>query len=164
MKKTPGMTTRFKLPPRIRNKRITGGDFKARMALTDRIAELPGIDTIERNDEAVPCRVDIYLRRKSTAGGLKRKPIRLLCSLDRESVTVRRLDRWGRYQVLSNGWGRLVDDRVCVNLPRDRKELESVWRIVLRAYNRLFDPSAPEPGSQTVSTWDWPKFSRTSLQ
>ena len=164
MKDTVRMTTRFKLPARIRNKRNTAGDFEARIALADRIADLPGIETIERNNEAVPSRVDIYLRRESTDRGLKRKPPRLLCSLDRESVTVSGLDRWGRYQVLASGWGRLVDDLVCVDLPRDRKELEAVWSIVQRAYNRLYDSSAQEPGSLVLSTWDWPKFSRTSLQ
>jgi hypothetical protein len=32
------------------------------MALIERIADLPGIETIERNDETIPRRVDIYLR------------------------------------------------------------------------------------------------------
>ena len=164
MKNTARMTTRFNLPARIRNKRNTADDFGARIALADRIADLPGIETIERNDEAVPSRIDICLRRKGTDRGLKSKSARLLCSLDRENVTVSGLDRWGRHHVLACGWGRLVGDRVSVYLPRDRKELETVWSILQRAYNRRYDPSAPEPGSLTVSIWDWPKFSRTSLQ
>ena len=164
MKKTARTTTRFKLPARIRNKRNIAGDFQARVALEDRIAALPGVETIERNDNAAPARVDIFLRRESTDRGLKRRPLRLLCSLGNDTVIVSGLDRWDRYQALSCGWGRLVDDLVCVYLPRDRNELETVWRIVLRAYDALFDSSAPEPGSLIVSTWDWPRFSRTSLQ
>ena len=164
MDNTARLTTRFKLPGRIRNQRNTADDFEARMALADRIADLPGIETIERADDTVPCRLDVYLRRECPDRALKNKPARLFCSLDRDSVTVRGLDRWGRSQVLSCGWGRLVDDRVCVYLPRDRKELEAVWSIVHRAYDSFFDSPEPEPGSIVLSTWDWPKFSRTSLQ
>jgi hypothetical protein len=158
------MTTRLKLPARIRNKRNTAGDFEARMALADRIADLPGIEIIERSVATAPCRIDIYLRRAGTNGKPKGKPACLFCSLDRESATVSGLDEWSRYQVLSNGWGKLDDELVCVYLPRDRKELETVWLIVQRAHSNLFDASLPEPGSLTVSTWDWPEFSRTSLQ
>jgi hypothetical protein len=112
----------------------------------------------------VPCRLDIYLSHAGTNRGPQGQPALLLCSLDRESVTVSGLDQWNRYQVLSYGWGKLVDDRVRVFLPRDRRELEIVWLIVQSAHSRLFDASVPETGSMTLSTWDWPKFSRTSLQ
>ena len=164
MKNKARLTTRFKLPTRIRNKRNTADDLEARMALADRIADLPGIETIERADDSVPCRIDVYLRRECPDRALKRKPARLFCSPDRDSVMVRGLDRWGRHQVLSCGWGTLVDERVCVYLPRNRKELEAVWSIVHRAYISFFDLSEPEPGSIVLSTWDWPKYSRTSLQ
>jgi len=46
------MTTRLRLPARIRNKRNTADDFEARIAPADRIAELPGIEIIERSDDA----------------------------------------------------------------------------------------------------------------
>jgi len=164
MEETTTLTTRFKLPARIRNKRNTAADFEARMALADRIADLPGIETIERADDTVPSRIDVYLRREYSARVFKSRPARLFCSLDRDSVTVNGLDRWGRHQVLSCGWGTLVDELVCIHLPRDRKELDAVWSIVHRAYNSFFDSSEPEPGSIVLSTWDWPKYSRTSLQ
>jgi hypothetical protein len=49
------MTTRHRLPVRIRNKRNTANDFEARIAPADRIADLPGIEIIERrNDASVP--------------------------------------------------------------------------------------------------------------
>jgi hypothetical protein len=164
MKNPAKMAARFKLPARLRNKPTTARHFEARIALADRIADLPGVATIERNGDTVPCRIDIYLRRGGRDRGLKRQPARLLCSLDRDSIAVNGLDQWDRYQVLSRGWGRLVDNLVSVHLPRDRKELETVWSIIKTAYDRNFESSAPEPDSVTVSTWDWPKFSRTSLQ
>lgn len=164
MAKPTRKPARFKLPPRIRSERGTQDDFAARMALIDRIADLPGIETIERNDDNVPCRVEIYLRREASHRVLKRKPARQLCSLDCKGVTVNGLDRWARYQVLTNHWGTLVDDRVCVCLPRDRKELEVVWSVIRRAYDRLFEPMITDSGSLVLATWDWPKASRTSLQ
>ena len=164
MAKTTGNPARFKLPARIRNKRKTPGDFSARVALIDRIADLPGIETVERNDETTPCRVEIYLRREASDRVLKRKAAQMLCSLDCNGVFLNGLDRWERYQVLANGWGKLVDHEVCVYLPRDSHELEVVWGIFRRAYDRLFGPLTSEAGSLVISTWDWPRFSRTSLQ
>lgn len=164
MAKTTRKPARFKLPARIRNKRTASDNFAARMALVDRIADLPGIETVERNEDTTPCRVEVYLQREASDRVLKRKPAQLLCGLDRNGVTVSGLDRWARYQVLANGWGKLTDDRVFVHLPRDAKEVEIVWSIIRRAYDRLFGPMTPEAGSLVVSTWDLPRFSRTSLQ
>ena len=158
------LPTRFKLPARIRIRRNKSGSLDARMALIDRIADLPGIETVERNEETIPRRVDIYLRRESADRVLRRKAARPLCSLDCTSVTVSGLDRWARYQVMANGWGKLIDDRVRVCLPRDEKELEIVWSVIRRAYDRLFGPSTPEAVALVVATRDRPKFSRTSLQ
>ncbi len=164
MEKTARLSSRFKLPTRIRNKRNTARHFEARMALADRIAGLPGIETVERTDDMVPSRIDVYLRREGSARMFKSRQARLFCSLNCDSVIVSGLDRWGQHQVLSCGWGTLIDELVCIHLPRDHKELDSVWNIVHRAYKNFFDSSGPEPGSIVLSTWDWPKYSRTSLQ
>ena len=164
MAKTTNTSARFNLPARIRNKRKTPGDFSARLTLIDRIADLPGIETVERNDETIPRRVEIYLRRETSDRALKRKAAPMLCSLDCNGVFLNGLDRWERYQVLAKGWGKLVDHEVCIFLPRDGHELEIVWGVVQRAYDRLFGPLTPEAGSLVISTWDWPRFSRTSLQ
>ena len=164
MAKTAKKTDRFKLPARLRNKRRTPGDFSARVALVDRIADLPGIETVERNDETTPRRVEIYLQREASDRVLKRKAAPMLCSLDCNGVFLNGLDRWERYQVLAKGWGKLVGHEVCIYLPRDGHELEIVWGVIQRAYDRLFDPLTPESGSLVISTWDWPRFSRTSLQ
>jgi len=164
MTKTTKKAARLMLPARIRNKQKSAGDFAVRMALVDRIADLPRIETAERNDETVPGRVAIYLRREASDRVLKRRPAQLLCSLDCNGVTVGGLNRWERYQVLADGWGKLINDQVCVYLPRDRKEVEIVWSIIRRAYDRLSGPLIPEPGSLVISTWDLPRFSRTGLQ
>ena len=164
MARTTHTAKRFTLPARIRSARKSAGDFSARMALVDRIADLPGIETVECNDDSFPRRVEIFLRREASDRVLKRKAPRLLCGLDCDGVTVTGLSRWERHQVLANGWGKLVDDQVCVFLPRDHKELEIVWNVVQRAYDRLIGPGTLESGSLVISTWDWPRFSRTSLQ
>ena len=80
MKDTTEQMNRFKLPARIRNKPNTAGDFDARIALADRIAGLPGIETIERNDDSGSCRIDIYLRNGRMSLRPSRKPALLLCS------------------------------------------------------------------------------------
>jgi hypothetical protein len=164
MTKTSKKAARLTLPARIRNKQKSSGDFAARMALIDRIADLPGIETVERNDEDIPGRVEIYFRRETSDRVLKRKPARQLCCLDCNCVTVSGLSRWDTYQVLRNGWGKLVNDQVCVYLPRDHEELEIVWSVIRQAYCRFTGPPNPESGSVIVSTWDFPRFSRTSLQ
>ncbi|MDH3546894.1 MAG: hypothetical protein OEN22_07325, partial [Gammaproteobacteria bacterium] len=88
----------------------------------------------------------------------------LFCSLNRDGVVVTGLDRWARHKVISRGWGKLDFDRVFVFLPRDGRELDIVWKILQRAYHNLFSRSARLPEAHIVSTWDWPKFSRTTLQ
>ena len=164
MAKRTGKPARFKLPARIRSKRTAPTDFQSRMALADRIADLRGIETIERNDDTTPRRVDVYLQREARDRILMRRPAQLLCSLDCKGVTVNGLDRWERYQVVASGWGSLIDDQVCVCLPRDRKELEVVWSVIRRAHDRLAGPEKPQAGSLVISTWGLPEFSRTSLQ
>ena len=99
-------------------------------------------------------------RREASDRVLKRKAAKMLCSLDCSGVFLNGLDRWERYQVLAMGWGKLVDHEVCVYLPRDSKELEIVWNVIQRAYDRLMGPGFPEAGSLVVSTWDWPSWSR----
>jgi hypothetical protein len=153
MTKTSKKAARLTLPARIRNKQKSSGDFAARMALIDRIA-----------DEDIPGRVEIYFRRETSDRVLKRKPARQLCCLDCNCVTVSGLSRWDTYQVLRNGWGKLVNDQVCVYLPRDHEELEIVWSVIRQAYCRFTGPPNPESGTVMVSTWDFPRFSRTSLQ
>lgn len=162
MAKTTKLIARLKLRARIRNKRKTTGYFAARIALIERISGLPGIETFESNDQGSPGRVEIYLRGDDSDRALKRKPAPKICSLDFNGITVSGLNRWDRYQVLANGWGKLTNDQICVYLPRDHTELEIVWSVVRQAYNRLCGASSS--GSPEASTWNFPGFSRTSLQ
>ena len=155
---------RFRLPARIRTVRASSNEFAIKLALIDRIADLHGIETVERNNDSVPSQVDVYLSRYSTLPARKKLSPPLLCSVDNKGLTIAGLDSWARHQVISNGWGNLISDSVLVLLPRDDKELEVCWSIVQRAYDNLFNSAAPEPGRQLVSTWDWPKTSRTTLQ
>lgn len=154
----------FRLPARIRTVKASSDEFATKLALIDRIADLHGIETVERNNDTVPSHVDVYVSRRSTVPERKKSSAALLCSVSRKGLTIEGLDYWARHQVVSNGWGKLISDSVLVFLPRDNKELEVCWSIVQRAYNNIFDSSAPEPGRQLVSTWDWPKTSRTTLQ
>ena len=155
---------RFELTQRIRTENEFSRHLETRLALIDRIAGLPGIETVECRDDAVPCRVDVYLKRDSSMSLRERRPAPLFCSLGRDGIAVCGLDRWARHQVVSRGWGKLHVDEVLVFLPRNRRELDTVWKVVRRAYDNLFDPSAEVPGAHIVSTWDFPKFSRTTLQ
>lgn len=153
----------FKLRARIRNRRRESSDLRMRTELIDRIGDLRGIETVERRDDTVPCQVDVYLKRDASDRVRKVQSPPLLYSLNCQGVMVSGLDRWAQHQVLCGGWGKLIFDQVLVFLPRDNKELDVVWKILQRAYNNLYVPSARERGSQVLSTWDRPKFSRTIL-
>ena len=155
---------RFELTRRIRTETKFSSELDTRLALIDRIADLPGIETVERRADAVPWRVDVYLKRDSTRHLRERQPATLFCSLSRDGIAICGLDHWAKHQVVSRGWGKLDCDEVLVFLPRNGRELDTVWKLVRRAYDNLFDPSARIPGAHIVSIWDWPKFSRTTLQ
>ena len=155
---------RFELPPRIRAEKKPSDKLATRTALIDRIADLRGIETVQRRDNTVPCQVDVYLCQDSKVRRRGSELTPLFCSLNCDGVAVSGLDRWAQHKVISRGWGKLDADRVLVYLPRDRRELSIVWKILRRAHDNLFNPSDKLAGEQMVSTWDWPKFSRTTLQ
>jgi len=155
---------RFILPTRIRSKKTIATGIPVRLVLIDRIADLQGIETVERRDDTLPRQVDVYLKCDCADRGQKSQPPTLLCSLNCNGVLVGGLDPWAKHQVVSHGWGKLILNQVLIFLPRDNTELEVVWKIFRRAYENLFTPLAAEPGRQIVSTWDWPKFSRPTLQ
>ena len=138
--------------------------MKVRLDLIDRIADLQGIRVAERGDPAGPCQVDIHLGSHARLRPLSGGKSSLLCSLSREGITVYGLDRSARYQVLARGWGGLNRESVLVYLPRDGKELDAVWKNIKRAYDIRQSQPVGEVGTQVISTWDWPEFSRTSLQ
>jgi hypothetical protein len=164
MSDTAYAPARFKLPTRIRSRQRPAVELESRVNLIDRIADLQGIQVAMRKDDAIPCRVDVHLAPCNESRVTRIGEAALLCSVSRDGITVHGLDRWARYQVLARRWGGLNKDSVLVYLPRDDKELETVWQIIRRAYdNRQSVPEA-DIGAQVVSTRDVPIFSRTSLQ
>jgi len=134
------------------------------MALIDRIADLHGIETVECSGNTVPGQVNVYLKQGSTGRTRERQAPALFCSLNCNTVAVSGLDRRAEYQVIARGWGELALDHVNILLPRNTGELNVVWKILQRAYANLHVPSAGAAGAQIVSTWDYPKYSRTTLQ
>jgi hypothetical protein len=155
---------RFKLPIRSRPRQAAQVDLIARLELIDRVAELSGIHVNEHIDATVPCRVDVMLVARSSMRLHNKATQQKLCSLSCEGVTVYGLDKQARCEVVSRGWGELDLGAVRVGLPRDSKELESVWSIIKWAYDGKHISSDSEPGTHLAATWVWPKFSRTSLQ
>jgi hypothetical protein len=154
----------FELPHR---NRIANGDAREhemRMALADKITDLGGIEMVKRRDESVPGQVDVYVKRGSAARLGANHDVKLFCSLNSKGIIIRGLDRWAKHQVISRGWGKLIPGDVLIFLPRDSRELDVIWKVFERAYDNIYDPSVKASGAHIVSTWDWPQFSRTTLQ
>ena len=154
---------RSQMPTRIRAKRRSRDSLEVRLALADRIASLPGIETLEARPSAVPHRVDVWLRPPSAS--IRRQPEAVrLCSISRDGVIVHGLSDRDRHRIISRGWGRLRRNGVAVFLPRDKEELEVCWNILERAYHSLRDASAVAPQPKRALLGGLPRFSRTTLQ
>jgi len=153
---------RFNLPTRIRSKKPAPESLSARLALAERIAELPGTRT-EDHEVTLPCGVDVFLR-APTAAPRKLRPDILLCQVGSDGIRVHGLSAWERHQVVLRGWGRLSHSGVLLHLPRDLNELEVCWEVVLRAYNALTTAAPEARPVRTVRHMDMPRFSRTTLQ
>lgn len=154
----------FELPPRIRTGKKSSREQEMRMALADRIADLTGIEILKRRDESIPGQIDVYVRQDSTARSLANHDAKLFCSLNSKGIMIRGLDRWAKHQLISRGWGKLIPGDMLIFLPRDGEELDVIWKVLQRAYDNIYDPAAKTSGTHIVSTWDWPQFSRTTLQ
>ncbi len=154
---------RFQLPARLRNKHCATDGGLSRLTLTDRLAALPGIRTVENTSGTLPCSVTLYLSRQGS-GLRKQLPPRILCEISADAVTVYGLSNRDRHQVLSRGWGSLGQDRVQMFLPRDEAELEVCWRILQHAYCSILDFSARPPSMRYPNFGELPRFSRTTLQ
>ena len=155
---------RFRLPVRTRLAAAASGPLPAHLALAERIADLPGIDTIDSSADTLPRVVHVYLLCKGRPRTIRPGRGQLLCAISAEGVILNGLDRVRKHQVLSRGWGRLVEDAVLLFLPRNDEELETCWGILRSAYDSLFDASVASKGTVKVSMWDVPRFSRTTLQ
>jgi len=165
MATTASASSRPVLPHRAR---VTGeskqNSIPVRLALAARIAELPGIATVDVPGDASPAAVEIHLQRPASSLRDQLAPI-LLCRIDQAGIDVHGLDDRDHHQLLSRRWGRLGASYVQLWLPRDNEELEVCWSVVRRAYARLLD-IATNSQPDRISGWpkDRPRFSRTSLQ
>jgi hypothetical protein len=155
--------SQFQLPTRIRSKLAATDGSLARLALADRIAELPGIRTVENGSQALPSGVGVFLQDQS--GSIRKQlPPRLLCDISRDGIRVHGLSDPDRKRILSRGWGSLLHDSVLIFLPRDDAELEVCWSILQHAYSCLNTVSARPPSMRRAGFGELPRFSRTTLQ
>lgn len=154
---------RRQLPTRLRAKKNARDSLTVRLALADRIAALPGIETLEERPGAVPSRVDVYLRPPSASIRRRPEPVKL-CTISRNGIAVCGLSDRDRYWVLSRGWGRLCQNGVNVFLPRDIEELEVCWTILEQAYRSVYESSVTVAPPRIAWSDRLPKFSRTTLQ
>lgn len=153
----------YHLPSRIRARKASTDGFACRLALAERIAALPGIQTVEEATGTLPCRVDVYLQAPSTS--IRRQhDAQLLCTIGRDGIEVHGLREWHRHQVLRGGWGKLGRDHVLIFMPRDDEELDVCWAVLQCAHQCLLDISAMGPLVRKALSWELPRFSRTALQ
>jgi len=155
--------TLFQLPARSRSKQTSADVLSARLALAERISELPDIETVEDAEATVPWSVDVYVK-VPTRSLRKRQPPVLFCRIGRDGVGVYGLGNSDRHQALSRGWGKLARDSVTLHFPRDVTELDVCWDLLQRAYRSLIQSSAQSSPRRSVA-WagDLPSFSRTTL-
>jgi len=154
---------RYRLPARIRSKMAPDGGISFRLALADRIADLPGIQVVDDYTDTQPCSARIYLECPAVSSRNRPAPV-LLGSIRRHKLEIQGLNDWDKYQVLSSGWGKVRRDHVAIYLPRDDGELEVCWRILCRAYQSLSEALARIPRLAGATRWDLPRFSRETLQ
>jgi len=154
---------RYRLPARIRAKKAPAGGISFRLALADRIADLPNIQIVDDCHDDLPCSARIYL--ESPPFSLrKRPPPVLLGIIGCHEIEIHGITDWDKHQVLSAGWGKVGRDQVAIYLPRDDGELDICWGIFCRAYQSLFEALAKFPRVNGGTQWDPPRFSRTTLQ
>lgn len=132
---------RFRLPARIRTSIRPLPDFRPRLSLVDRIADMPGVVATEDSGSTVPRCVRVFLRPEVTSAK-DRAPDRLFCEISLDGILVHGLKSWDKHQVLSRGWGRSKKRNVLLHLPRDETELDVCWLILQRAYDFLIHAPA----------------------
>jgi len=147
----------------MRANQATGDSLGCRLALADRIADLPGISTVEEPGDSIPYRVRVCFQAASVSIRREQPPLPL-CTIGPDGIHLHALNEWDRHQVLRGGWGRLERDHVLLFLPRNDEELEVCWAMLQRAYGCLSAVSAVTPMVRVVSPWDLPRVSRTTLQ
>jgi hypothetical protein len=154
--------SRFILPFRVRVRQAPDDSMSARLSLADRIADLAGVETSEPEPASGSWAVDVCVRHP-VAPLRKQRPPMLLCRIASDGIVAYGLGNVDRHQVLSRGWGRLHRDGVLLFLPRGEDELETVWSILIRAYESLKCASAAAIPVRTAWFDELPIYSRTNL-
>ena len=155
---------RFQLPARIRIGSSAPQGVPMKQELTDRIARLPGVKMIHRSSDTPQSQAYAYLCEQPMRRALGNPRSVLLCRIGSDGIAIHGLDNWARHQVVMRGWGKLLDTRVVLYLPRDHREAETCWSIILQAHTALTDPSANVARRASASAGRMPSFSRTTLQ
>lgn len=155
--------SRFSVPVRTHELQARDNSIHARLALADRIADLPRIQAVDHEPAGGWRNVEVLLM-PLVSSARKRRPPALLCHIGADGIVLYGLSNSERAQVLSHGWGQLFGDNMLLFLPRDDQELETVWRILRRAYESLVDASAAAVPVGSARFGVVPNSSRTNLQ
>lgn len=154
--------SRFILPVRVQARQARDDSLAARLALADRIADLPGIHATDHDPNGGSWSVDVFVT-QGAPSIRKQRPAKLLCRIGHDGIVAFGLSNADRHQVLSRGWGRPHGDGVMLFLPRDEDELEMAWDILFRAYETMMCESAAAIPVRTAWFDGMPSFSRTNL-
>ena len=151
------------LPTRIQDRVLSSEGCLPRLALAARIAELPGIVTVDKVVDQIRFGVNVFLRPES---GSTRKPVAPIrfCSIDNDGIEIFGLNSADKLIIVSHGCGRLHAKRVLVYLPRDNAEVDACWRILAFAYETISGEFNRQRRTRSVSPWALPYFSQNKLQ
>lgn len=150
------------LPVQARTMQAHDSNIPAKLALADRIADLPGIEVADHDPAGVSRNVDVLLQPPVTSLRKKRQPM-LLASIGCDHMVVYGLHDTDRHRVLLRGWGRPHRNGVLLCLPRDDGQLDIAWSILRRAYDAMTDASAAAVPVRAAWFDGLPRFSRTNL-
>jgi len=154
---------RLMLPPRIQAKIAPSDGCLARLALADRIADLPGIVTVDKVIDKNHFSVNVFVQLDSGSPKRQATPIHF-CSINHDGLEIFGLVDADKAAIVSNAWGKLETRHVLVFLPRDDAEVEVCWRILSLAYERLTELASGARRTRAISPWARPYFSRSKLQ
>lgn len=150
------------LPVRATLVQAGGENISAKIALSDFISDLPGIQVVDHNAVGGSRKVDVQYQPPTTSARKRYRPL-FLCRIGCDSIVVSGLNDRDRCQVLSRGWGCRHPAGVALHFPRDDQELEMTWRILRRAYDALVEASAFARPTRAALSDTLPRFSRTNL-
>jgi hypothetical protein len=151
---------RLLLPTRIGDGNSPSEGCLPRLALAARIAELPGILTVDKVVDQTHFSVNVYLQPEPGSAKKPLVPVRF-CSINNDGIEIFGLGDIDKLAIVTNGWGQLQAKRVLVHLPRDKSEVEACWQILTFAYERLNEEINNHRRKRIVAPWAIPYFSQT---